>query len=312
MQRRLIVVGGPTASGKSALALAIAEAVGGTIVNADSMQVYRELPILSAAPSAEERARVPHRLYGVLPAAEVCSAARWRDMALAEIAVAWDAGRVPVLVGGTGLYINALLRGLSPIPEIPEAVRAAARALFADLGNAAFHARLAERDPLMATRLDPGNSQRLVRAWEVIEATGQSLAAWQSAAPIGVLAEPALPIVLEPPREALYASIDRRFLEMMERGALNEVAAIGAAGLDPALPAMKALGIPELRRHLQGQIGREQAVALAQQASRHYAKRQITWFRHQMGGEALRLGAQLSESLTHKILPIIRRFLLTP
>lgn len=309
---RLIVVAGPTASGKSALGLAIAEAVGGVIINADSMQVYRELPILSAAPSAEEQARVPHRLYGVLSAAEVCSAARWRDMAVPEITAAGRSGRVPIVVGGTGLYINALLKGLSPIPDVPESVRMAARALLAEIGNTAFHARLAARDPVMAARLDPGNSQRLVRAWEVIEATGRSLAEWQAAAPVGALDAPSLVIVLEPAREALYDSIDRRFRVMVEQGALAEIAALMSAGLDPALPAMKALGIPELRRHLQGDIDLEQAVAMAQQASRQYAKRQITWFRHQLAGPALRLGAQFSESLIGKILPIIRRFLLTP
>lgn len=309
--RRLLIVAGPTASGKSALALRLAEEFGGVVINADSMQVYREMRVLSARPSPEDEARAPHRLYGVLPAAEVCSAARWRDLAKAEIEAAWAAGRLPIVAGGTGLYINALTQGISPIPEVPEAARQAARALFADLGNAAFHARLAERDPVMAARLDPGNSQRLVRAWEVLEATGRSLADWQALPPDGALRAPSLTVLLLPPRDWLYRRIDARFAEMISAGGLDEVAALDHMGLAPDLPAMKALGIPELRRHLRGEVGLDAAVAAAQQATRNYAKRQVTWFRHRSDVSALRLGEQLSESLLGRIFPIIRQFLLT-
>ncbi len=309
--RRLLIVAGPTASGKSALAIDLAEAFGGVVINADSMQVYRELRQLTARPSPADEARVPHRLYGVMSVAETCSAARWRDMAVAEIEAAWAGGRLPIVAGGTGLYLEALTRGLSPIPDIPEAVRREARDLFAALGNAAFHARLAERDPVMAARLDAGNSQRLMRAWEVLEATGRSLAAWQALPPVGALAAPRLTLLLAPPRDLLYRRIDARFLAMIEAGALDEVAALDHVPLSGELPALKALGIPELRAHLRGGLGREQAVAAAQQATRNYAKRQLTWFRHRLDVTALRLGAQHSESLSSRIFPIIRRFLLT-
>lgn len=311
MRHRLLVVAGPTASGKSALALALAEAFDGVVINADSMQIYRELPILSAAPTAQERARVPHRLYGVMSAAEVCSAGRWRDMAAAAAAEAWAAGRLPILCGGTGLYIAALTEGLSPIPPVPEAAREAARALLARLGNAAFHALLARHDPAMAARLDPGNSQRLVRAWEVLQATGRSLAEWQALPPQGGVAAPSLTVLLMPPREALYAAIDRRFLAIFDAGGLDEVRALDHMGLAESLPAMKALGMPQLRRHLRGELGREAAIAAAQQATRNFAKRQATWFRHRTEMTALRLAAQFSESLMPRIFPIIRQFLLT-
>lgn len=305
-----IVVAGPTASGKSALALAVAREFGGVVVNADSMQVYDVLRVLTARPSVEEEARAPHRLYGVLSPDVACSAALWRDMAAAEMQAAWAAGRLPVLCGGTGLYIRTLQQGLSPIPEIPADVRAAARALFADLGNAGFHRRLAERDPLTASRLDPGNSQRLVRAWEVLEATGRPLAEWQAEPPVGAMPARWLTFALLPPRDALYARCDARFRLMVEQGALDEVRALMALGLDPALPAMKALGVPELMAHLRGETGLDEAVAAAQQATRNYAKRQVTWFRHQLiSPHALR--EQFSESLPSQIFPIIRQFLLT-
>lgn len=309
MTPRLLVVAGPTASGKSGLALAAAEAFDGVVINADSMQIYRELPILSAAPSADDMVRAPHRLYGVLSAAEICSAGRWREMALAEVAAAWAVAKLPIITGGTGLYINALLDGLSPIPDVPAEIRAGTRAHFAKLGNTAFHAALAARDPVMAARLDAGNSQRLMRAWEVLEATGRSLAEWQALPLQGGLNAPYLPIVLEPERDILYDAIDQRFRQMLAAGALAEVAALAA--VDEALPAMKALGIPELRRHLAGTSALEQATVAAQRATRRYAKRQVTWFRHQMSGTPLRLREKFSESLWPKIFPIIRQFLLT-
>ena len=311
MSRALLVIAGPTASGKSRLARAAAEAMDGVVINADSMQVYRELEILSARPGPEDMARAPHRLYGVLPAAEPCSAARWRDMATREIAAARKAGRLPILVGGTGLYLKALLEGLVPLPEIPPSVRARARTLHARLGGAAFHAELGRRDPEIAARLDPGDSQRLIRAFEVIEATGRSLAEWQREAGAG----PALDldyaaVVLRPPRAALYAACDQRFLAMVERGALAEVKALYELELDPELPAMKAVGVAELGRHLSGELTLDQAVALAQRSTRHYAKRQLTWFRHQLPGAEI-FKAQYSECLRPKIFSFIRLFLLT-
>jgi tRNA dimethylallyltransferase len=304
--KRLLVIGGPTASGKSALALDAAASFGGTVINADSMQIYRDLEVLTARPGAAEAARAPHRLYGVLDAGELCSAARWREMALAEIAAA----PLPIVVGGTGLYLRALLEGLAPVPEIPAEIREAARALHRALGGAAFRERLAARDPEAAARLPPGDTQRLVRAWEVVEATGRPLAEWQRrqtpAAPPGEV----LALVLLPPRAPLYAACDRRFEAMLAAGALGEVERLLARRLDPALPAMKALGVPALAAQLRGEIGRAEATAAAQAATRHYAKRQTTWFRHQMP-QARRFATQYSERLGAEIMPMIRRFLLT-
>ncbi|MEE8203452.1 MAG: tRNA (adenosine(37)-N6)-dimethylallyltransferase MiaA [Alphaproteobacteria bacterium] len=311
MSAAVVIVGGPTASGKSALALDLAEALDGVVINADSMQVYRELRILTARPGPAAEARAPHRLYGVLPAAEACSAARWRGMALAEIAAARGAGRLPVLVGGTGLYFRALDKGLAPVPAIRAAVRAAARTRHAELGGEAFHAALAGRDPEMAARLAPGDSQRLIRAWEVVEATGVSLAEWQrrEAPGDGASLSP-VSLVLAPPRGELYAACDARFAAMVEAGALDEVAALDALGLAPELPAMKALGVRELRRHLAGELALDAAVAAAQQATRNYAKRQLTWFRHQMP-EARLVESQYSQDLAPRLIEEIRRFLLT-
>ena len=315
MTKRAILIAGPTASGKSALALDVAERLepqgGATIINADSMQVYRELRILTARPGPGDEARVPHRLYGVLPAAEPCSAMSWRSLALAELHTAWDAGRVPLVVGGTGLYFRALIEGLAPVPEIPADVREAARARHAQLGGESFREDLRRRDPVMAARLEPGDSQRLVRAWEVVEATGVALSEWQARPPEGdPFPAERLAFKLDLPREPLYARIDRRFAAMVEGGAVEEAAALGALGLDPSLPAMKAVGVPELLRHVRGEATLEEAVEEGQRASRRLAKRQMTWLRHQAADWST-LDAQHSESLSDKIFPIIRQFLLT-
>lgn len=280
----VIVIGGPTASGKSAFALDVAERFGGTVINADSMQLYADLDVLTARPPAEDLARVPHRLYGVLPAAERGSAARWRALALDEIAAAHGAGRLPVVVGGTGLYLRALMQGLCDVPAIPAVIRSTAHERLAALGGEAFRAELVARDP-DSSRLNPGDTTRLTRAWEVLEATGRPLTAWQAEAAEG--APPGLAFlvaVIDPPRPALYAAGDGRFLRMVQRGALEEVRRLDALNLDPDLPAMKALGVPELRAHLSGDLTLDQAIARAQQATRRYAKRQVTWFRHQLAG----------------------------
>ena len=310
MSRKAIVVAGPTASGKSALALRVAEAFDGLVVNADSMQVYQTLSILTARPGPAEQARAPHRLYGILPPEALCSAGRWRGLAVAECEAAWREGKLPIVVGGTGLYLRALVDGLSPVPEVPDDVRANARGRFAEMGNLAFHALLAQHDPVMGARLHPGNSQRLVRAWEVLQATGRSLAEWQAEPPVDRLAADVATIVLVPPSETLYAACDRRFLEMVDRGAVEEVGTLRSLGLDRALPSMKALGVAELAAHLRGEISLQQAVAAAQRATRNYAKRQLTWFRHQMRAD-YPLPAQFSESFLPKILSFIRQFLLT-
>ncbi|MEE9301912.1 MAG: tRNA (adenosine(37)-N6)-dimethylallyltransferase MiaA [Alphaproteobacteria bacterium] len=277
----LIVVAGPTASGKSALALTLAEALDGVVINADSVQLYRELRILSARPGPDEEARAPHRLYGVLPAGEACSAGRWRALAEGEIERCWREGRLPIVAGGTGLYLRALLKGLAPVPSIPEAVRRRARTLYAELGGPAFRAELARRDPEMAARLVAGDRQRLMRAFEVMEATGRSLADWQRETPEGIRAGLHV-LLLDPPRAALYDACERRVERMIAEGALDELEALAGLELDPGLPAMKAVGVRELLAYLRGESALERAIAEAKKATRRYAKRQITWFRHQM------------------------------
>ena len=310
-RRTVVVVAGPTASGKSALALTLAAAFDGVVINGDSMQVYDGLRVLTSRPDHADEARAPHRLYGVIPAAESCSAARWRALALAEIDAAHEVGRLPIVTGGTGLYIRALIEGLAPIPHIPEDIRARARALHGTLGGPGFHDTLAASDPEMAGRLAPGDSQRMIRAFEVMEATGRSLAEWQRLPPDGGgLDQPLLTLVLKPPREALYAACDGRFLAMIEAGALDEVRALDALGLDSALPVMKALGVPELRSHLAGEMSLAAAIAAAQQATRNYAKRQMTWFRHQIP-EAVVFAGQYTAEMDQDVIEVIRRFLLT-
>ncbi len=305
----LLLVGGPTASGKSRLALALAAAHSGTVICADSMQVYGDLRVLTARPRDDEMALAPHALYGVLDGAERCSAARWCTLARAEIARAHAAGRLPILVGGTGLYFKALLHGLAPVPPIPQAVRDAARALHARLGAARFHAALAARDPAMAARLSPTNTQRVLRAYEVIEATGRSLAAWQEA-PHERYGGPVETLIVEPPRAELYAACERRWAAITEGGGIAEVEALLARGLDPALPVMKALGVREIAQYLAGAITREEASRRAMQATRRYAKRQSTWFRHQMAG-ATRICPLDDQDLRDQALALVERVLLT-
>ncbi|MDJ0948637.1 MAG: tRNA (adenosine(37)-N6)-dimethylallyltransferase MiaA [Alphaproteobacteria bacterium] len=307
----VLIVAGPTASGKSALALRLAEALDGEVINADSMQVYRELRILTGRPNDEDLARAPHRLYGVLTGAERCSVGRWRALAVEAIVAADESGRLPIVAGGTGLYLKALVEGLAPIPDIPLAfVQDAARRHEA-LGGAAMHEALAARDPAGAARIPAADKQRLVRAWAVLDATGRPLADWQAETGTPELEPFAFhSILLDPPRDALYAACDARFDGMMAAGALDEVRALEALSLDPELPLMKAVGVPELRRHLAGELPLEAAVAQAKQATRNYAKRQFTWFRHQLHPSAT-IGAQYSESFDDEIFPNIRQFLLT-
>lgn len=314
----VIVIGGPTASGKSALALAVAQAFNGVVINADSMQVYKDLPILTAQPAAADMVLAPHRLYGFLPPDQSCSAARWAELALQEIKAACLRGQLPVLVGGTGLYLRSLMQGMSPIPDIPQAYRQAAMRLLSELGVRGLHARLAAEDPVMGQRLHPHDTQRVVRAWEVLQATGRSLAAWQQ---MPAVPPPDLcfqPWVVLPPRDLLYAACDRRFRVMMERGALAEVAAaLRTYGTDIfAATAGKALGFRELADVINGRLELQAAIAAAQQATRNYAKRQTTWFRHQMRfanfispNDVL---LKLSESCLEKIFLNIRDFVLTP
>jgi len=313
MSKPVLVVAGPTASGKSGLALAIAEAMTGVVINADSMQVYRELGVLTARPGAAALARAPHRLYGILPAREPCSAGRWRKLALGAIEEAHATGRLPIVTGGSGLYIQALVEGIVALPEVPQEIRARARALFEKLGAEGFHAALAARDPLMGGRLRPRDRQRLIRAWEVLETTGESLAAWQEEHSGGPPAHLDFAgILLEPPRGGLYAAIERRLDAMIATGAVAEAASLLALGLDPQLPAMKAVGVPELALYLRGELSLEEAVRRAKQATRRLAKRQLTWFRHHRPGREVlivkdALFAQFSESFKERIFNFIRQ-----
>ena len=310
----VLILTGPTACGKSGLAVAVAETFEGVIINADSMQVYSDLHILSARPDIAAEARIPHRLYGISPAREACSAARWGAMARQEIAAALEAGKLPILVGGTGLYIRALLSGLVQVPPIPEAVRNEVRARQETDSPESFHAALARRDPIMAARLHPSDSQRIARALEVIGATGTSLASYQDAPSAQPLANPAQVIAALPPRAPLLRKIETRLDRMVESGALDEVRALLDQNLDPALPAMKAVGVPQLAAYLQGTVSRSQAIADAKTATRRYAKRQRTWLRHQTPRDAWRasfLFAQFSKSSKPLIFNEIREFLLT-
>jgi tRNA dimethylallyltransferase len=280
---KAVLIAGPTASGKSALALELAQKTGGVIVNSDSMQVYRDLRIITARPTPEEEARVPHRLYGHVDAAVNFSAGSWVADAGAVLAEARAQQRMPIFVGGSGLYFKALTRGLSAVPPVPADVREGVRARLERDGVEALHAELSKRDPVSAERLKPRDRTRIARALEVVEATGRSLTDWHRDG-----LPPLLPpgeytaLFLAPDRDALYARIDARFGAMLQAGALQEVAALAARRLDPLLPAMKAHGVPALIRHIRGEIGLEEAAEISRADTRHYSKRQFTWFRHQL------------------------------
>ncbi|PAY03911.1 tRNA (adenosine(37)-N6)-dimethylallyltransferase MiaA [Bradyrhizobium sp. UFLA03-84] len=280
---KAVLIAGPTASGKSALALALAQRTGGVVINTDSMQVYRDLRIITARPTVSEEALVPHRLYGHVDAGVNFSAGAWVADAAKVLGEAREQGRLPIFIGGSGLYFKALTRGLSAVPPIPPDVRDAVRARLEQHGVEALHAELAARDPVSAERLKPRDRTRVARALEVVEATGRPLPDWHRDA-----LPPLLPqsefhaLFLAPDRESLYARIDARFGAMLEAGALEEVAALAARRLDPLLPAMKAHGVPALIRHLKGEISLGEAAETGRADTRHYAKRQFTWFRHQL------------------------------
>jgi len=281
--RVAVLIAGPTASGKSALALAVAERIGGVVVNTDSMQVYRDLRIITARPSAAEMVRVPHLLYGHVDATENYSVGRFLRDAAAALESARAQGRMPIFTGGSGLYFKALTAGLAAIPPVPPEIRAAVRARLDASGPSALHVELSRRDPVAAAGLRPADRTRIARALEVVEATGRSITDWRhkgmppllDAARVGK-------IFLAPDRDALYRRIDARFDAMLSAGALDEVRALAARRLDPLLPAVKAHGVPWLMRHLAGEISLAAAVTEAKKDTRHYAKRQFTWFRHQL------------------------------
>ncbi len=277
----VIVITGPTASGKSALALALAERRGGTVINADAMQTYDAFPILTAQPTPGERARVPHSLYGVLPLSDALSAARWRTLAAGEIERCLGEGRQPILCGGSGLYLRTLMQGIAAIPDPPAGLRDQANSDWKTLGADAFRARLAEKDPVMVARLQPGDRQRHVRAWEVWMATGQPLSVWQESK-----AEPPsqrfVTVLLSPERDWLRARIERRFDVMLKGGVMAEARTVFDARPDPGWPGLKAHGAPELFAYFRGELRLDGARRIAIDHTRQYAKRQMTWFRHQM------------------------------
>ncbi|HET7709389.1 MAG TPA: tRNA (adenosine(37)-N6)-dimethylallyltransferase MiaA [Sphingomicrobium sp.] len=276
------LIAGPTASGKSALALALAERTGGVIVNADSAQLYRDLPILSAAPTTAELGRADHRLYAIRDGAQPCSAADWAAQARAEISAIHEAGGLPILVGGTGLYLRTLLDGIAPVPPIDPAVRREVRST--PVGE--NHRRLEAADPAAAGTLNPADSTRIARALEVVLSTGRPLARWQEHREGGISAEIELrPLVLLPPRDWLYARCDARFRAMMDGGAVDEVRVLLDRKLDPSLPVMRAIGVREIAAFLAGDLTQEEAIAAGQQATRRYAKRQYTWFANQPPAE---------------------------
>jgi tRNA dimethylallyltransferase len=304
---RPILIAGPTASGKSALAMAIAEQVGGTIVNADSMQVYRELRILTARPTPADEARVPHALYGFVPAQEAYSAGRFVRDAAEAIARAQAQGRRPIVVGGTGLYFKALLEGLSPVPEIDDDVRAHWRAEAARRGAEAMHVELAARDEVMAGRLQSADTQRIVRALEVLESTGRSLAEWQTLKGAPVLNEAeTVRLVVRVDRAELHARADARFAAMMREGAGDEAHALSEMQLDAGLPAMRAIGVRPLIGVGRGEISVGEAVAASQAETRQYIKRQETWLKSHMISW-ISVQAKYMESSLREIFAFIHR-----
>jgi len=296
------LIAGPTASGKSALALRLAEQVGGVIVNADSAQIYRDLPILSAAPGPDELSRAEHRLYGVLDGAQPCSAADWAEMARREIAQIHSSGRLPILVGGTGLYLRTLLDGIAPVPPIDPAIRGEIREARVDKNRE----RLLELDPEAANRLKPADTTRIARALEVVVSTGRTLADWQQHREGGLADQIGLrPLLLLPPRDWLYSRCDERFADMVDRGAAEEVRALLDRKLDPALPIMRAIGVREIGDWLSGGMDRDEAIAAGQQATRRYAKRQYTWFAHQPAADWPRFRNPLTDAVLMDALALV-------
>jgi tRNA dimethylallyltransferase len=296
------LIAGPTASGKSALALQLAVQSGGVIVNGDSAQIYRDLPILSAAPSADERNQAEHRLYGLLDGSMACSAPDWAEMAKRQIVSIHSAGKLPILVGGTGLYLRTLLDGIAPVPAIDAAIRQEVRHTAVDDNRA----RLAKLDPAAAAKLNPADTTRIARALEVVLATGRTLAGWQQQREGGISDQIELrPLVLLPPRDWLYGRCDQRFAAMVEAGAAEEVRALLDRGLNPALPVMRAIGVREIAAWLRGEITREEAIAAGQQATRQYAKRQYTWFAHQPPEDWPRFRELVSEATVSEALALL-------
>lgn len=307
----VVIIAGPTASGKTELAQKAAELFNGEVVNADSMQVYADLRILTARPTDAEMGGVPHHLFGCLPASERCSAGKWLEMASNAIRDIHQRGRVPVIAGGTGLYLKALTDGLAEVPEINSEIVDGVSAHYDGIGGEKFLSELRAVDPAAADKLPPTDRQRLIRAAAVFAQTGRTLSDWQAEQPD----QPGYPadyitVFLMPPRDEMYAAIDARFDRMMELGALDEAREFKMLGLAPDLPAMRAVGVAELLRHLDGDMDLETAVSKAKTASRQLAKRQMTWFRRQIRTDLI-VDEKFSERDGEKIFSFIRKFLLT-
>ncbi|MBK19670.1 MAG: tRNA (adenosine(37)-N6)-dimethylallyltransferase MiaA [Rhodospirillaceae bacterium] len=309
---KVLVVAGPTASGKTDLAVDAAEKFGGAVINADSMQIYQGLEVLTASPGLAARLRAPHKLYGIRDPATPCSAGEWVELAKSEISASLDAGLLPIVVGGTGMYLRTLMSGIARMPPVPSEIRSKVRARMKELGSEILHTELQKADPESAKRLDPSDSQRIARATEIFEATGKPLTYWHNQdSNIGQNAEFVFTsILLEPPRDVLYQACNTRFEQMLSGGALDEVKSLSARRLDPDLPAMKALGIPDLLRHIDGQISIEEACIAGQQSTRRYAKRQGTWFKNQFIAD-ITFNAQYNDYLKDKIFSFISKNLLT-
>ena len=304
------MIAGPTASGKSKLAIEMAIRFNGVIINADSMQLYKDLSVITARPSDADMALAPHRLYGVLDGNIRASVAMWLEMADIEMNEAWKAGKTPIIIGGTGMYLNAGLSGLASIPEVPIAIHDASVALHKDIGGTAYRQALAEFDPETAQRLFDGDTQRLLRAMGVFKATGRPISAWQTDPHKGAFKGNVTTVKLLPDRDLLYQRINDRFDMMIEAGTFDEVKRLIGRNLDPGLPIMKALGVRQISAYLRGDMGKADAIHQAKQDSRHYAKRQMTWLRNNFNAE-FELNKKYSESFFEEIFANLRNNELT-
>ena len=300
-----IMIAGPTASGKSQLAVELAGAIGGEVINADSMQLYSDLSVLTARPSARDFKGVAHHLYGILDGAQRASVAVWLGLAAEAMAVIRARGRIPIVIGGTGMYLDAAMNGIAPVPDVPIKIHDAATDLYQDIGGAAFRQKLAALDPQIADKLVDGDSQRLIRAMGVVTATGTSLSKWQAGAHKGALVGRPIKLAILPPREILYQRIDDRFDLMLESNVLEEVRRFAKRRLDPTLPLMKALGLSALISVLNKEKTLEEAVSICKRDSRHYAKRQMTWLRNNYNAH-MTINMKLSKSLIESIFSLIR------
>jgi len=300
-----IMIAGPTASGKSQLAVDLACQLDGEVINADSMQLYADLSILTARPSKAEMRDIPHHLYGVLDGGHRASVAAWLELAATAMTAIRARGKMPIIIGGTGMYLDAAVNGIAPIPDVPATIHEDCMALFDAIGGAAFRQKLALHDPLVASRLADGDRQRLIRAMGVFNATGIALGQFQQAEHKGALAGRPVKIAMLPPRDVLYARIDARFDVMLEQGAMDEVRQLMSRQLDPSLPLMKALGVTALKAVLEQEMTVDEAAYIAKRDSRHYAKRQMTWLRNNYNAQ-ITLNTKLSESFMESIFSLIR------